>query len=162
MIEIPDWVAFAIILALLVLCLCYLIYFRISRKLFPQVAEFQKEIHSNEEATILTIKGSGIVKKVEMQTSENNNSVIVLTVDRTAYASFGITRETKNSTKENANEQKGALQNLEVNVNKAFFEEFSLFMADKSDKSLNATGKIFYEIKKPLKDRVHALIEEIR
>ena len=112
--------------------------------------EFQKEINPNKAITILKIEGSGIIKKIEMQVTENDNSLIVMIIDKTSYTTFGIIREPNNLGKASYNERKDRLLKLEVNLDRKFHKEFSLFIDNRSNGLLNSTGKIFYEIKRPL------------
>lgn len=148
MIQIEDWVAIAVILAFFILSLSYLIYFIITRKLFPKVVEFQKEIDPHKSIDVITIEGQGILKKVEMQISENNNSSIMMIVDRRGYATFGIGESVK---PENFIEPKGSQLKFEVNLEVKFYKDFSLFIDNRNESKLNSSGRIFYEIKKPLK-----------
>ena len=150
MIQIEDLVVIAAILAFFLLCVFYLIYFIISKKLFPKVTEFQKEINPNKHMDVLKIKGSGIVKKIEMQVSESNNSLIVMVVDGTAYNTFNMVREANNLGKISFSKRKDRLLKLEVNLDKKFHRDFSLFIDNKGDGPLSSAGKIQYEIKEPL------------
>ena len=148
MIVIPDWIAIAIIAAIVLFFIFYLIFIITSRKLYPQAMEFNSKIDPNDQETILTVRGSGIIKRVEMQTSQNNSS-IVLTVDKTSYASFNLSKESNNTAKENPNDQKDNRLKLEANLDRPFLNEFSLFVDNKSEVTLTSIGKIYYEIKKP-------------
>lgn len=150
MIQIPDWAIIASILIFFVLCLVYLVYFIISKKLYPQVVEFQKEITPNNSTTILEIEGVGILKKIDVQTTDNNTSLVVLVIDHTAYATLSIGREGRNSGKGGFDGQKDSLLKFELNFDKKFRKNFSIFIENRSDVPINSSGKIFYEIKKPL------------
>ncbi len=147
MIQIPDWAVIASILIFFVLCLVYLAYFVISKKLYPQVVEFQKEISPNNSTTILEIKGSGILKKIDIQTIENNNSLAVLAIDQTAYATLSIFRKGSNARKGGFEGQKDSLFKFELNLDKKFSKDFSIFIENRTDVPINSSGKIFYEIK---------------
>jgi hypothetical protein len=149
MIQIDDWVALAIILAFFLLCGCYLVYFIITRKLFPKVIEFQKEISPKNSATILTIEGAGILKKIEMQISENDNSSILVAVDGVGYTTLSIAKETNSLAKESFDEPSGKLLKFEAYLDVKFRKQFSLFIDNRNERSLKTDGKIFYEIKKP-------------
>jgi hypothetical protein len=148
MIQIPDWVVIATILCFFFVCFCYLVYFIKSKKLFVKMIEFDKEIDPNNSLTILAINGSGIIKKMDIQTSENNNSSIVLTIDQTAYTTFSIVKDVNNSDKARVDEKKERLLKLEVNFDKKFQKGFSIFIDNRSDVTFNSAGKIIYEIKK--------------
>ena len=158
MIQISEWVVIYLIIAFFILCVVYLLYFIISRKLFPQETEFHQEISPNKESTVLTVTGSGIIKRVEMQTTENTDSNIMLTVDKTAYTSFITTNPPNNTNNKNPNTQEQHPLKIEANLDRLFHQEFSLFIANKTSTPLNATGKIYYEIKKPLKETIKHMI----
>jgi hypothetical protein len=149
MIQIDDWVALAIILAFFILCACYLAYFIITRKLYPKVIEFQKEISPKNSATILTIEGSGILKKLEMQISENDNSSILVTIDGVGYTTLSVAKETSSLSKESLHEPNGKLLKFEAYLDVKFHKQFSLFIDNRNETALKTDGKIFYEIKKP-------------
>lgn len=154
MIEIADWVVIAIILAFFVLCVSYLLYFIITRKLFPKVMEFENTVNSNETLTILTIKGQGIIKKIEAQITENNNALIDMIIDQTSYATFDIAKE-PNRAETSPNGQDRF--KFEVQLDTHFHKEFSLSINNKSSGTLNASGKTYYEIKRPLGVTIRSL-----
>ena len=62
MLQIDEWAAVAAIAALFIVALGYFIYFKVSRKLFPQMQDFDNEIESGQGATVSNITGSGIVQ----------------------------------------------------------------------------------------------------
>jgi hypothetical protein len=161
MIQIEDWVIIVIILAFFFASLSYLVYFVLTKKLFPIEKEFQNEINPNKMITLLTIEGSGIIKKIEMQITENNNSFINISIDGTTITNFIITKEPYKKDKTSQNEQKGGLLKLEINLDTEFRKDFSISLENRSDYSLNSTGKIFYEIKRPLKVVLKAVFAEI-
>ena len=88
-----DWVFVALVSVFFCVGLSYLVYFRVTRKLFSQEKEFRKEINPNEATTILSIEGSGIIKKIQMQITENDNSRIDMIIDGTNYLTFAVTSE---------------------------------------------------------------------
>ena len=100
MIQIEDWAIIAILFAFFIAGVIYLIYFIVTRKLFSQEMEFQREINPNKAMTILSIEGVGIIKKINMQVTENDNSWIDMIIDGTSYATFAI-NEANNFNKEN-------------------------------------------------------------
>jgi hypothetical protein len=159
MIEI-DWFFIAFISAFLFVGLSYLVYFRVSRKLFSQELEFRKEINQNEATTILSIEGLGIIKKIQMQFTENDYSQIDMIIDGTNYSTFAITRKRNNMDKEIFTGRKDAILDLDVNLDAKFHKHFSLFVHNRNDNLINSTGKIFYEIKKPLKEILKAIYSE--
>jgi len=162
MIQIPNWAIFGTILAIAVLISCYFFYFRISRKLFPQVSEFQETINPNEEATLSTVTGSGIIKRVEVQMSMSKGSVMVLIVDRTSHVTIASGKGKETTQEGSPPETSAEVQRLEINTYRPFSEEFSLFIANSDNKILILSGKISYEIKKSLKESVSALLGELR
>ena len=159
MIQVDDWTLITGLLAVFLLLIIYLIYVRITRKLFPKTLEFQKEIKPNEAITISTIEGSGIIKKIEIKTTENEKSLIDITVDQTSFIIFGLGKKTGN--------QSGDLdvseENLsfEINLNKKFERNFTLFFQNNSDKLAHLNGNVGYEIKKPLKITLRTLLSEL-
>ncbi len=153
MIEIADWVVIAFILAAFALCIGYLLFFIITRKLFPKVLEFNKTVNPNETLTILTIKGQGIIKKVEAQITENN-SLIDMIIDQTSYATFDISKEPNRAETSSSRQE---MLKFEVQLDTHFHKEFSLSINNKSSRMLNASGKINYEIKRPLGVTIRSL-----
>jgi hypothetical protein len=161
MIQIEDWVIYLGILILFFLGAIYLIYFIISKKLFPMNMEFQNKVNPDKSTTLLSIDGSGIIKKIEMQVTENDNSWISMIIDGASYENFLITKA-NNSGKTNLSVQENILINIEVNLDAKFHKNFSLIVQNRSlDKTLDSSGKIFYEIKKPLKVVLKAIYAEI-
>ena len=145
MIEIADWVVIAFILAAFALAIGYLLFFIITRKLFPQTTEFNTTINPNETSTVLTIKGQGIIKQIQTKIQEKNNALIDMIIDQTSYATFDITKETNNASPDS----QGKLT-FEVQLDSRFHKEFSISINNKSATPLSATGKISYETKRPL------------
>lgn len=145
MIEIADWVVIAFILAAFALAIGYLLFFIITRKLFPQTSEFNTTVNPSQTQTVLTIKGKGIIKKIQTQIQENNNCLIDMIIDQTSYATFDINKETSTASPDS----QGKLT-FEVQLDSRFHKEFSISILNKSKTPLNATGKISYEVKKPL------------
>jgi hypothetical protein len=122
------------------------VYFRITSKLFPKVIDFQMEINPNKAVTILTIEGSGIIKKIMMQVTENDNSWINMIIDGASYTNFVITKGTEES---NSLCKADALLKLEAGLDAQFLKNFSILIHNRSKATLNSSGKVFYEIKKP-------------
>jgi hypothetical protein len=160
MIEIEDWVLIAIIAAFFFAGACYLFYFIVSRKLFSQEMEFRNEIEPNRIITILSIEGAGIAKKIEMQITKNENSTIDMIIDGKSYSLFVFKGDINNPDKRNFIEQKNGLLGLEVNLNAKFQKNFSIIVLNRNESLISPTGKIFYEIKKPLKMVLKAIYSE--
>jgi hypothetical protein len=145
MIQIPDWVALAIVATIFFVFLIYLVYFIRTRKLIPKVIEFQKEINPENKTTILIITGKGIIKKIDIQITETPNSIIVMIIDKKAFTTFNVTTQTQNPTNQNNKQLK-----LEINLEKEFQKDFEIFIDNRSYQTINSSGKIYYEIKKPV------------
>jgi phosphoribosylamine-glycine ligase len=146
MIEIADWVVIAFILAAFTIATGYLLYFIITRKLFPKEIEFNTTVNPNETLTVLSIKGQGIIKKIEAKI-ENNNALIDMIIDQTSYATFDVAKETNHP--ENSLSLQDKLK-FEVQLDNHFHKEFSISINNRNNTTLNASGKISYEIKRPL------------
>lgn len=159
MIQIEDWMIVAALIVLLVLSLIYLLYFKISKKLFPKQLNFQKQIKPNEATTALSIDGSGIVKRINMQITENDNSLVNLTIDQSSYIVLGLAEKTDEPNKRIS--QNGKLMTIELQVDKKFSKSFSIFIHNRSSLPLNTSGNINYELKAPLKPTLKAIIAEI-
>jgi hypothetical protein len=149
MIQIPDWVAATAILVIFIISVLYLLYFIKSKKLYPKVMEFQKEVNSEEKSTILATAGKGRIKKLDMKITDNTNSSIVIIVDKTAYTTLTIAKETNKPDNTNIANQKNKQIKIELNLDKEFNQDFELFVDNRSDQIINFTGKIFYESKNP-------------
>ena len=159
MIQIEDWMVIAGILIIFILAIIYLISIIITSKLFPKELEFQKEIKPNEATTISKIEGAGIIKKIEMKTIENEKSDITITVDQTSFITLGLNKKTI-SPGGNSNTLE-EIQSFEINLNKNFEKNVTIFFQNNSDKSSQSSGKIYYEIKKPLKSTLKTLFSEV-
>jgi preprotein translocase subunit YajC len=159
MIQIDDWMLIAGLLAVFLVFIIYFVYVRITRKLFPETLEYQKEIKPNEAVTISTIEGSGIIKKIEIKTTENEKSWIDITVDQTSFITFGLGKK--------PGSQSGGLDvseeslSFEINLYKKFERNFTLFFHNNSDKLAHLNGNVDYEIKKPLKITLITLLSEL-
>ena len=77
--QLEQLIIIILALILIVIPITYLLYLKVSRKLFPQTAEFSGEIKPGEGATVVKITGSGMIKEIELKTNEN--SIIAITVD---------------------------------------------------------------------------------
>ena len=124
--------------------------------------KFENEISPNKSTTLLSIEGSGIVKKIQMQITENENSWISMIIDGASYANFLITKGFNSFAKINPSDQENNRIELEVNLDTKFHNNFSLVIHNRSNSGiLDSNGKIFYEIKKPLKTTLKAIYTEI-
>ncbi len=160
MIQIDDWMVITGLLAIFLASALYLVYFIITKKLFAQVSEFQKVINPNEDMTVSSIEGSGIIKKVEMKTTQNDKASIILIVDKNRFVDLSYSKKTIS--------QAGNLAALEetldfeINLEKKFERDFSIFFHNSSDKPVHSKGKVYYEIRKPLKTTLGAILSELR
>jgi hypothetical protein len=159
MIQIEDWIVITGILIIFVLSAVYLVYVIIKTKLMPKVLEFQKEIKPNEAITISAIEGSGIIKKIEMKTIKNDKSLITITVDQTSFITFDLSKKTS-SPRGNLDLLEESVS-FEINLNKYFKRNVTIFFYNNSDKLSQSNGKIYYEIKKPLKITLRTLLSEL-
>jgi hypothetical protein len=159
MIQIDDWMVIVGILAIFLLSIVYLAIFIITRKLFSEAIEFQNEIKPNENIIISKIEGSGIIKKIEMKTTENDKLMVDIIIDQTSYVIFNFNKKT-NSNGGNLAETEEFLS-FEINLNKKFTNNFTIFFHNRNDKLAHSTGNIYYEIKKPLKTTLKAIISEL-
>ena len=162
MIQIEDWVVYAGILALFFAGVIYLIYFIITKKLFPMEMKFENKISPNKSTALLSIDGSGIVKKIEMQVTEDDNSWINMIIDGASYVNFLITRGSDNLAGIKPSDQENKQIELEANLDTKFHNNFSLIIHNRNNSGIiDCNGKIFYEIKKPLKTTLKAIYREI-
>ena len=81
-------------------------------------------------------------------------------IDGTNYSTFAVTSEKIKMDQGNFTERKDRLLELETNLDANFHKNFSLFVHNRNDNLINSTGKIFYEIKKPLKEVLKAFYSE--
>ena len=162
MIQVEDWVVYAGILALFFAGIIYLIYFIITKKLFSMEMKFENEISPNKSTTLVSIDGSGIIKKIEMKDTEDENLWINMIIDGASYVNFLIARGSDNLVGINPSSQENKKIELEVNLDTKFHSNFSLVIHNRSNSDiLDSKGKIFYEIKKPLKTTLKAIYTEI-
>ena len=159
MIQIDDWMVIAGILVIFLVLIVYLAIFIITRKLFPGVVEFNNDINPNEAKTISTIEGSGIIKKIEMKTTENAKSLIDMIVDQTSFIILDFSNKTSSHGGNLAESEE--LLSSEINLNKQFHNNFAIFFHNRSDKLAHSSGIIYYEIKKPLKSTLRAILSEL-
>jgi hypothetical protein len=159
MIQIDDWMIITGILAIFFLSVIFIIYIIITRKLFPNVLEFQKKTESNQTTTISTIEGSGIIKKIEIKTSENNKALIDVIVDETSFAIFSFNKKT--SGQDGSFNSLEEILTVEINLDKKFRRNFSIVFHNRSENVAHSNGNIHYEIKKPLKITLKTLFSEV-
>jgi hypothetical protein len=159
MIQIDDWMVITGLIAIFLASIVYLAYFIITKKLFPKVVEFQKIINPNEGITISSIEGSGIIKKIEMKSTQNDKTSIIMIVDKISFITFSSSKKTiSQGGNLNALEE---ILNVEINLEKKFERNFSIFFQNNSDKLSHSNGKIYYEIRKPFKITLRTILSEL-
>jgi hypothetical protein len=158
MVEIADWVIIAIPAIALAVCIIYATYFKISTARFPKTIEFNKQIQPEQTITILSVEGVGSIKKIVAQTSGSDNSLLDLTLDQTSYFILDLLKNQKN---DNISVNQSGLK-FNVKLDAWFYKGFSLSIYNRSNGNLTATGKIYYEIKKPAVETIKGLIKEFK
>ena len=159
MIQIDDWMVITGLIAIFLASIVYLAYFIITKKLFPKVVEFQEIINPNEGITISSIEGSGIIKKIEMKSTQNDKTSIIMIVDKTSFITFSSSKKTiSQGGNLNALEE---ILNVEINLEKKFERNFSIFFQNNSDKLSHSNGKIYFEIRKPFKITLRTILSEL-
>jgi hypothetical protein len=152
MIQIEDWVILAGLLTLLILFFTYLLYFKVSKKLFPENLKFEKEISPQIGSIICEIKGSGIVKAIELQTT--NNCLIAVTIDSTNHTLLNIEPENKDI-------NSGLLLTIKENLDQKFEYNCAIHILNQSDKDLKCIGNASYEIKKKFSVTLKTVFTEL-
>jgi hypothetical protein len=155
MIQTLDWVIVSGILFLFSLSGVYLIYVLVRSKLFPQTLDFHKEINPNENATISSIEGSGIVKKIKISIAANNQSLVTLITDRTRC--MDICLDEKKPCDDILNKDIG----FEINLDKKFGDDFAIFFQNQGGNSIQLDGNIYFEIRKSLSFTLRTLFSEL-
>ena len=157
MLQIDEWAAVAAIAALFIVALGYFIYFKVSRKLFPQMQDFDNEIESGQGATVSNITGSGIVKMVELHTNEN--CIITITIDGTNHTLLTVGPELGSEAPSKLNEDVLAVREQ---LDEKFIDNFTIHIQNRGAGILHTKGKMYYEIKKDLKKTVKTVFTELR
>ena len=158
MIQIENWMIIAGIFFIFGLSTVYLVYVIVKSKLFPKTLDFHKEINPNEGVTISSIEGSGIIKKIEMSITENNQSIMNMIVDQTSLVEVCFDRTTIQDSKLNSLEKN---LNVKINLSKKFEKNFTIFFQNRSENVVHLNGNIAYEIKKPLKTTLRTILSEL-
>jgi hypothetical protein len=154
MIQIEDWMILAGLLFVFIIIITYITYFIISKKMFPESANIQGEIDADKATVICEIKGSGIVKMVELQTSQN--CLVDITVDGTSHTMLNIGRETEGQKKPHQD-----ILKVKEQLNQRFTDNFSIHILNQSSQLLEYKGLLNYEIKKPLTVTLKAAFNEL-
>lgn len=149
MIQIDDWTIITAILVIIIVFVISVVYKIKTSKLFPKTLDFHAEINPNEAKTISSIEGSGIIRKVEMNTTDNNQSLITLIVDKTTFVV--IDSDSKNTIQGDKSNLFYKNLNVEMNPDKKFDKNFAIFFHNRSKNVTYLKGYITYEIKKSIK-----------
>ena len=159
MIQIDNWTIITGIVVIFVLSIVYVVYIIVTSKLFPKTIDFYKEINPNEAVAISTIDGLGIIKKIEMSTTENNESFIDMIIDQTSF--MVVSFNTKATIQSGNLDPKIKNLNIELNLNKKFRKNFTIFFQNRSETAAYLNGNINFEIKKSLKTTLRTLLSEL-
>jgi hypothetical protein len=159
MIEIADWVVIDVLIAVLAALIIYAVYFKISTTRFPKTIEFNRQVEPNQNVTILTVEGIGVIRKISAQTTERNSALIDLTLDQSSYFVLDVPKEANNG-KSSSNGQ--AKLKFDVKLDACFYKGFSLAIYNRGNDALDAKGKIDYEIKKSTTVTIKGLYKEFK
>ncbi|MGD6850537.1 MAG: hypothetical protein ACQCN6_00580 [Candidatus Bathyarchaeia archaeon] len=154
MIQIEDWMIIAGLLFVFILIIAYLLYFKVSRKLFPEMVKFGKEIEPEKGTVVCEVKGSGIVKTVELETSRN--CLIDITVDGTSHTLLNIGRESEQQHKPCQD-----ILTVKEQLNQRFTDNFAIHILNQSNHILEYSGLANYEVKKQLAVTVKTVFSEL-
>jgi phosphotransferase system HPr-like phosphotransfer protein len=157
MLQIEEWVIVAAIVALLTIAVAYLVYFKVSRKLFPQTKDFDSEIKPGQGETVSSIQGKGIIKMVELNTNEN--CIITITIDGTNHTLLTVGPELRVQEPLKLNEDVLAVREQ---LDEKFIDNFVIHIQNRGAGILHTKGKIHYEIKKDLATAVKTVFTELR
>lgn len=154
MIQIDEWMAVAVAFILLLLGAVYLLYFKITKKLFPKVTNFQSEIKSREGSTVCEIEGSGIIKTIEVNT--NGNCIINMTIDGFSRTVLRVHPEFKQDNKSN----RDALS-IREQFDEKFAKSFTIHVQNEGDAVLQSYGTISFETHKEFKTTLRTIFNEL-
>jgi hypothetical protein len=157
MLQIEEWVAIAAIATILILAITYLIYFKVSRKLFPQTTDFDSEIKPGQGETVSKIQGAGIVKMVELDTNEN--CIITITIDGTNHTLLTVGPELGTKAPSKLNEDVLAVREQ---LDEKFIDNFTIHIQNRGAGILHTKGKIHFEVKKDLKTTIKTVFTELK
>jgi hypothetical protein len=157
MLQLEDWIIIIVALALIVLPIAYLIYFKVSRKLFPQSADFSSEIKPGEGTTVCKITGAGIIKTIELKTNEN--SIIAITVDCINHTLLTVGHESKSNVTPKQNEN---VLDIKEQLDEKFSDNCSIHIQNRGTGVLQTSGNISFEIKKGLKTSIRTVFSELK
>jgi hypothetical protein len=151
MIQIEDWMILAGLLTLFISIFVYSLYFKISKKLFPENLRFEKEINPHIGSIICEIKGAGIVKTIELQTS--NNCIIAVTIDGTSHTLLNV--------RPNHEDKNSDFLTVKEGLNQKFENNFAIHIQNQSNKKMEYAGSASYEIKKKLSITLKTVFTEL-
>jgi hypothetical protein len=157
MFQLEEWIVIILALILLVLPIVYLVYFKVSRKLFPQLADFSSEIKPGEGMTVCKITGSGIIKSIELKTNEN--SIIAITVDGINHTLLTVGRELGSNITSKQNEN---VLDIREQLDEKFSDNCTIHIQNRGTGILLTNGNISFEIKKGLKTSIRTVFSELK
>jgi hypothetical protein len=156
MVQLEEWIAISAALTLLLLSIAYLLYFKVTRKLFPQVTSFSSEIKPGEGVNVCKIEGSGIIKTVEIETYEK--CIIAITIDGVILSLLTIGHVTEKT----SNHVDACTFAIREQLNEKFTNNFTIHVQDQSIRVMQIKGKVHAEIKKGLRESLKATFSEIK
>lgn len=118
--------------------------------------DFHNDIKPKEASTVLSLDGSGIIKRIKIETTENENSLVNIIIDQTNYVAFALAKKIDAPTR-SINES-GQKLDIELQLDKTFSKSFSIFINNQSSLPLSSNGKIDYEIKESLGTTLKAVL----
>jgi hypothetical protein len=157
MLLIEEWEIITVIAVLVVIAAVYLVYFKVSRKLFPQTKDFDDEIKPGQGATISSIQGTGIIKMVELNTNEN--CIITMTIDGTNHTLLTVGPELGLKSPSRLNEDVLAVREQ---LDEKFTQTFTIHIQNRGAGVLHTKGQIHFEIKNDLKTTFKTVLTELR
>ena len=157
MLPLEEWIVIIVALALIMFPIAYLIYFKVSRKLFPQSTNFSSEIKPGEGTTVCKITGSGIIKAVELKTNEN--CIIALTIDGINHTLLTVGPESSSLVSPKQNEN---TLNVREQLDEKFSDNCTIHIQNRGIGVLLTSGNVNFEIKKGLKTSIKTVFSELK
>ena len=156
MIQVEVWAAATVIIIAL-LSVVYFFYFKISTKFFPQSIDFASKLSPKEGKPIIDIKGSGILKIVEISTNEN--CIIAITVDGVNKTLFAINSD--GSTNRFELKKETSELSIREQLNQKFSKNCAIHIQNQALQSLDYKGNVRFEAKKGLGTTIRAVLSEM-
>jgi len=156
MIQIEEWITVAAVI-LIVFAISYLIYFKITKKLFPQNTNFKTEIKPGEGATVCEIEGSGILKIIELKTNEN--CIIDISIDGVSHTLLAVGQEPGLYDPCKHNED---ILTVREQLDETFVGNSAIHIQNRGAGILHSSGAVSFEVKKGLKESLRAIFSELK